>query len=101
MNMETLDQAIKDFNEWDRAAWLYYNEKEDYFNTEAFPNDISMTETFLNDDCFVILSKSERENKQIGKVRKQYIIDFVNMVNDGWEPFQAEYKLLDKYHHVI
>lgn len=97
MNMNSLDQAIEDFNNWNGAAWLYYNRKEDYFNTEVFYNDVGMSQTVLSDDCFVILSKSERDNRQIGDKRRAYIEDFMRLISEGLEPYQASYNLLEKY----
>lgn len=98
MEMETLDQAIKDFNEWSGAALIYYNKKEGYFNTEVFANDLHRSQTVLSEDCFGIFSKTERETTlRVGEKRRQFIIEFVELVLDGWEPFQADYQLVRKY----
>lgn len=97
--MESLDQAIKDFNEWNGAALLYFNKAEGYFNTEVFGNDVQATQTFLTEGNYGVYSKSERDGSEmnIGKVRKEYILDFVKLIMEGYEPMQAEYELADKY----
>lgn len=97
--MESLGQAIKDFNEWNGAALLYFNKAEGYFNTEVFGNDVQATQTFLTEGNYGVYSKSERDGSEmnIGKVRKEYILDFVKLIMEGYEPMQAEYELADKY----
>ncbi len=96
---ESLDQAIEDFNSWNHAALLYFNKEEGYFNTEVFANDLHATETFLTDGNYGIYSKSDRASKRanIGKVRKEYIIDFAKLIMDGYDAMQAQYELADKY----
>lgn len=97
MEKESLDQAIKDFNEWSGAALIYYNKEKGYFNTEVFFNDVEKSQTVLRDDCFGIISKNERENLLIDENGRQYIVEFVELVLDGWGPHQAEYQLAEKY----
>lgn len=95
--IETLDQAIKDFNNWGHAAMLYYNKEEGYFNTEVFANDVQASQTILSDGCFSILSKEDRQSVSLGQKSREYIIEFVELVLDGWGPHQAEYHLAHKY----
>lgn len=96
MNIQSLDQAIQDFNKWNRSAFIYYNQEENYFNTEVFADDVQMAGVVLSNGNFIVFRKNERENKQIGKIRKQYIVDYVKLVLEGYEPFQAEYKLSER-----
>lgn len=101
MEKESLEQAIKDFNEWSGAALLYYNKEKGYFNTVVFFNDVEKSQTVLKDDCFGIISKSERENLHIGEEGRQYIIEFVELLLDGWGTHQAEYQLASKYPSIF
>lgn len=100
INVETLDKAIADFNNWNRSAVLYYNQKENYFSTEVFLNDVQQAESVFSKDCFGILSKNDHERFRIGEIRRKYIIEYVDLVLDGWDPFQAEYQLLKKYANI-
>lgn len=94
LDMESLNEAIKDFNMWNKGAWLYYNQAENYFNCEVFANDVIQSQTGISDDCFVVFAKNEVDGStSIAKKRTKYIIDFVELVLDGWSPMQAEYKL--------
>lgn len=95
-----LDQAINDFNIYNGSAVLYVNYHECYFLTEVFLNDVHASQTVFVDGVHPILTKSERDNFRIGKQRKAYIIDFVKMILDGYEPWQVSYNLSAKYPFV-
>lgn len=97
--MESLDQAIEDFNSWNRAALIYFNKSEGYFNTEVFTNDVQATQTFLTEGNYGVYSKSERDGSEmnVGKVRKEYILDLAKLIMEGYDIMQAKYELADKY----
>lgn len=65
--------------------------------SEVFANDVQKAQTILKEGCFGVYSKTEVENTRIGEKRKKYIVEFVELVLDGWGPFQAEYQLASKY----
>jgi len=97
VEIETLDKAIEAFNDWKGPALLYYNRKKGYFDVEVFDNDVQKVQTILSNDCFGVWSKGERDRVRLGDLHRKYIIDFVEMVLDGWGPHQAEYHLITKY----
>ena len=92
--IEALDQAIIEFNNWEGAAKIYFKKETEIFFTEVFSNDIAASQTVPNKGIYSVLGKGEFEgNKKIGKKRKAYINNFVSLLLQGWEPFQAEYEL--------
>lgn len=94
MEKETLDQAIKDFNEWPKGAALYFRTNDRTFDVEVFHSDVFHDQTVFAEHCVVVYSKRERSgHMQIGKQRREYIEKYIDMLDDGWEPHQIEYHL--------
>lgn len=99
--MKSLDKAIKDFNDWTRTALLVFDKEKKTFDTLVFGNDVQRTENVLNEGVYGVFSKSEiYGDKQITDERKEYIIDYVSLLLEGYDAGQAEYKLFDKYPFV-
>lgn len=93
----SLNQAIEEFNGWSKAAALYYNHKDHYFSTEVFHSDVQRSGTVFSDDCVVIVSKSEVQTFKVGQKRREYVLDFVDLILEGSSADQAEYELMQKY----
>lgn len=95
---EGLDEAIKEFNEWNHAAVIYVNMEEKYFATETFPNDVAKAENCFAEGVYGVASKNDRDNnRNVGQARRAYIEDYVEMLEDGYSPMSAEYQLMDKH----
>lgn len=93
-----LEESIKEYNDWGHSATLYVNLEEGYFNTEVFSNDVSKSENMFVDGVYGVMSKSDRDNnKNIGEKRKTYILDYTQLLLEGYEPASAEYQLMEKY----
>jgi hypothetical protein len=98
MNIESLDQAIKDFNGWEKGARIYFDTSDGTFNTEVFFNDVHMSHAFPADNFYGVFSKEEvKGHIKIGEKRKGYIVKYTNLILDGWSPIQAEYQLMDEF----
>lgn len=98
INEDSLNNAISEFNDWEKGARLYFDITDGTFETAVYHNDVMMVETFSDDNFNVVYSKNEIEGYiKIGKKRKAYIIKFSELLLDGWEPHQAEYELAE-YH---
>lgn len=96
-NFGGLDEAIANFNDWNRAAVLYVNIHEGYFETIVFHNDVEKAETVFTDGVYGIFNKEERGDRKIGDKEKNYILDYTRLIIDGYTPTQADYKLMDDY----
>lgn len=97
-NFTGLEKAIKDFNNWGHSATLYVNLEEGYFNTEVFPNDVAKSENVFADGVYGVMGKSDRDNnRNIGEKRKAYILDYTQLLLEGYEPASAEYQLMEKH----
>jgi hypothetical protein len=96
MNKESLNEAIEDFNNWSKAAKVYFNKKEGYFFTEVFVNDVNATATIPSDGIVAVYSKDEiRGNKKITELRKEYIERYTKLLLEGRDSWQAEMDLAE------
>lgn len=92
--MQTLEKAIHEFNEWNGAARIYYNTEDKDFSSSVYINDVDMVQTHSTAEYVTVYSKGERDqDRNIEEAQKQYILKFVEMLEDGWEPHQIEYQL--------
>lgn len=96
LNEETLNKAIEEFNDWTGAARIYLDKNDGCFETAVYPNDVTMTETFSCDNFVAVYSKQETENKNIGNKRKNYIVNYSDLIIKGWDILQAKYKLFEE-----
>lgn len=98
MDYKSLDEAIVDFNDWTGTARLYYNKETGEFSCSVYTDDVARVGTFSTDEYVAILMKEERNgNMRIGERRREYIIDFVKLLSEGWKAFQIDGLLVDKY----
>ncbi len=98
INTESLAQAIEEFNHWEKAARIYIDTNDGYFETSVYGSDLQMTETMSEDNFIALYSKDEVEgNLHISEKRKAYIIKYAQLILDGWEPHQANYEMLKEY----
>ena len=99
VDVQSLEEEIISFNNWNGAAWLCYNKEKNYFFTEVFANDVQASSTIvMNEEVSVVFSKKEAvKNGNIGENRKAYIIKFVELLHKGYEPHEAEYHLAGEY----
>ena len=95
--MDSLDQAIKDFSNRNGSACITYDKTDGKFLTEVFLNDVQASQAVkANESAVVIFRKSERETMaNIGPKTKAYILEFVKLLHNGYEPHEAEYHLAD------
>lgn len=93
LDLVSLDEQIKYFNDWNSSANLLLDLRDNSFETQVFRNDPAIGSNVLTEDYVVIISKNERSNKQIGKVRRENIIKFCEMVLDGESPDVASYHI--------
>jgi len=98
VDSESLEQAIVEFNHWHKGARLYLDITDGKFETSVYHNDVIMSQTFSTNEYISVYSKLETEgNVKIGKERKKYIIKLSNLLLDGWDIWEAEYKLAEDY----
>lgn len=98
IDIESLDHAISEFNDWNKGARLYLDITDGCFETSVYHNDVMMSETFSSDNFKTVYVKTEIEgNVTIGKKRKEYIIKLSELLLDGWESYQAQYQLAEYY----
>lgn len=97
IDMNTLDKAIKHFNEWEGVALIYLNTNEGYFETEVYHNDVQATETVLAEGICGVYRKNDRGSIYIGGRRKQYILEKSGMLMEGLDAATIDYRLMDKY----
>jgi|SRR5699024_7857511 len=98
MNIESLERAIEEFNDWKKGARIYLDLSDGCFETSVYNNDVNMSETFSTDEYVVVYSKLEIDGDvKINKGRKEYIIKLSKLLLDGWEIWEAEYELSNEY----
>lgn len=98
LNIESLEKAIVDFNDWDGAAGIFLDMDDGYFEVNVYINTMQMESQSPSDNFVSVYSKEEFSgDKEIKEMGKNYIIEYSKLVLDGWEPMQAQYKLADIY----
>ncbi len=98
MNLESLETAIKDFNDWEKGARIYVDLRDGYFNTDVYHNDVQQDQSISPSNFMCVYSKGEREGHiRIGLKRREYITQYSRLILDGWEPDQAAYELAELY----
>lgn len=97
MNMESLDKAIKEFNDWNHAARIYIDLEDGMFETQVYSNGVQMAENFSEENFVAVYTKDEYEDVKIADKRKEYIIEYARLILDGTEPTLAEYELADSF----
>ncbi len=98
MNIESLEQAIKEFNDWDKAARIYLDTTDGYFNTDVYHNDVQMVQSITDERYVAVYEKDEiRGQLRIAEKRKAYIVKYARLVLDGWEPMQVEDYLVNEF----
>lgn len=84
MDLKSLDVAIKDFNDWEGPARIYYNKEDKYFTTGVYHNGIDQAQTMSTDEFVQVFHKGEFDNYPINNRRREYIIEFARMVDGGY-----------------
>lgn len=95
MDLKSLEVAIKEFDDWEGPASIYYSKKEKYFYTVVYFNGISQAESFLSNQFVKVFHKGEFDNFKINEKRKRYIIEFAKMVDKGYRSDEIEYYLIE------
>lgn len=90
MNIESLDKAIEEFNDWKGAARIYLDTDDGYFETNVYHNTMQMESNLSTSNYVVVFDKEdERRNK---KADKDYILRYSRLVLDGWDLMQAMFE---------
>lgn len=98
INKESLEIAIKEFNDYYGAARIYIDTSDGEFETSIYASDLHMNGSFSEDEYIAVYSKTEVEgNKRIADKRRSYILRFVELIAEGYNLMQAEDKLLDEF----
>lgn len=98
MNIESLDQAIADFNEWGKGARIYLDTTDGYFSADVYHNDAQMSQSITDESFVAVYEKDEiRGQLRIAEKLKAYIVKYARLVLDGWEPLQAEDHLVNEF----
>lgn len=96
INVETLEHAIRKFNDWEGGARIYLDLNDGCFETSVYVNDVGMVQTFSDDNFISVFSKEERDETVIEEMERKRIERYADLVLNGWEPIQAEYKLYEE-----
>lgn len=59
LDMKSLDVAIREFNEWSRAARIYLDTSDGIFETSVYANDMQMEAQSSTKNYVCVFYKSE------------------------------------------
>lgn len=98
INVDSLDDAIKDFNDWGKGASIVLDKNDGYFSTVVYHNDVQAVQSRSPKNFITVYYKDEIDGQiKIGPKRRNYIEQYASLIIDGWTPDQADYKLSDIY----